>query len=156
VGARSLLRLALGAALAMALVCCLIAAALAGFKGLGSAALGAGLVLSFLLIGQLRLSQASRGQPGFGGAWLLFGYVARVLLLLVAFVAVTSNGFADRKTLGLSVIAVALAWTFGAVWTWAHWQPLVVDVDLPSSNTRSGSPTSADRLPRDGGQPAGD
>jgi ABC-type nickel/cobalt efflux system permease component RcnA len=123
--------------------------------GLTGAALGVGLVLSFLLVGQLRLAQASQGHAGFGAVWLLSGYVARVLLLLIAFVAITSSGVADRRALGLTVIAVALGWTVGAVWTWSHWRPLVVDVELPGERTSDPSAPRADKLPRDGRRAAG-
>lgn len=139
--ARSLLRTAFFVAAAIGFIAIVVGGLVAGVDGLAAAGLGAALVLSFLLVGQFRLAQAARGHAGMGAAWLLFGYVARVLLLLMAFVAVTSAGAPDRRILGMTVIAVALGWTVGAVWTWSRWRPLVVDVVLPGDRTNDPSTT---------------
>ena len=62
---------------------------------------------------------------------LLLGYTTRIALLLVAFRLVTRSGTPDREVLGLTVMAVALGWTAGTVWTFLRWRPPVVDVELP-------------------------
>lgn len=131
-GVRALLGPAVLAALAAGLVCAAVAGVTDGVGGLGAACLATALVLCFLLVGQLPVAQAVRGRRGLGAMLLLLGYFLRVLVLLVALVAVREAGSPDRQVLGLTVITVALGWTAGTVWSWLHWRPPVVDVQLPS------------------------
>jgi ATP synthase protein I len=132
VGVRSLLRPAVLAALGTGAICCTVGAVTAGWAGAAAAGLGTGLVLGFLLLGQLPLVQADRGRPGLGALMLLLGYCFQVLVLLVVFVLVVESDGPDRQVLGLTVIAVAMAWTAATVWRWLRWRPPVVDVELPS------------------------
>ena len=129
---RGLLGPATLTALAVGAVCVVAGSVVSGLAGLGAALLGVVLVLGFLLVGQLPVAQAARGRGGLGAMLLLLGYSLRVLLLLMVFVAVTEAGAPDREVLGGTVIAVALGWTAGTVWTWLHWRGPVVDVELPS------------------------
>ena len=131
VGVRALLGPAVLVALAVAVVCGVAGAVVAGVSGLAAAAVGAGLVLGFLLVGQLPIVQAARGRRGLGAVLLLFGYSAQVLLLVVVLAVVTTSGTPDPTVLGLTVIAVALGWTAGTVWSWLRWRGPVVDVDVP-------------------------
>lgn len=132
-GARALLTPAvLGATAAWAATA--VAALVAdGGTGLAAAGLGGGLVLAFLLVGQVPVAQAARGRGMLGAALLLVGYLTRVVLLLVAFVLVVVDGTLDRQVLGGAVMIVALGWTAGTVWSWLHWRPPVVDVELPAA-----------------------
>ena len=119
-------------ALAVGAVCVVVGSVVSGTDGLWAALLGVGLVLGFLFVGQLPVAQAARGRGGLGALLLLLGYSLRVLLLLMVFAVVTQAEEPDRQVLGVTVIAVALGWTAGTVWTWLHWRGPVVDVDLPS------------------------
>ena len=141
-GVRTLLGPAVLGACMVAVVAMAAGAFVAGLSGLGAAALGAGLVLGFLLVGQLPVTAAARGRRGVGALLLLAGYSLRIWLVLVAFTVVSKAGEPDRQVLGLSVIAVALGWTAGTVWSWSRWKPPVVDVELPhvDRKTASGCP----------------
>ena len=132
VGVRALLGPAVLVALAVAVVCGVAGSVVAGVSGLAAAALGTGLVLGFLLVGQLPIVQAARGRRGLGAVLLLFGYSVQVLLLVVVLAVVTTSGTPDPTVLGLTVIAVALGWTAGTVWSWLRWRGPVVDVELPT------------------------
>jgi hypothetical protein len=133
------------AAVVAAVLCAAVAAVAEGPSSLGAVALGAALVLGFLLVGQLPVSQAGKGRRGLGAMLLLLGYTTRVALLLVAFRLVVRSGSPDREVLGLTVIAVALGWTAGAVWSFLRWRPAVVDVELPGSSGAAEVP--ADEAP---------
>jgi len=99
-----------------------------GPGGLAGATLGAALVLGFLLLGQVPVAQVARGRRRLGAALLIGLYAARVLLLLVAYRAVVASPAAlDRQVLGGTVVACALAWTGGTVWSMLRWRPLVAE-----------------------------
>ncbi len=144
-GARALLTPAVVGAAVVAAVCVVVALVVEGPGSLGAVALGAGVVLAFLLIGQLPVSQAGKGRRGLGAMLLLLGYTTRVALLLVAFRLVIRSGSPDREVLGLTVVAVALGWTAGTVWSFLRWRPAVVDVELPTASGTSEVP--ADEAP---------
>lgn len=98
-----------------------------GADGARGAALGVALVLAFLLVGQLPVAQVAAGRRRLGAALLVLLYTSRVLLLLVAYrLVVDSGGALDRRSLGLAVLASALGWTGGAVWSALRWRPYVV------------------------------
>jgi hypothetical protein len=147
-GVRPLLGPAAVGALAVAVVCAVVAVVAEGPGALGAVALGVGLVLGFLLVGQLPVAQAAKGRRGLGAMLLLLGYTTRVALLLVAFRLVVRSGSPDREVLGLTVVAVALGWTAGAVWSILHWRPAVVDVELPPASNRSEIPADEGRTQR--------
>ena len=67
------------------------------------------------------------------------GTSAQVLLLVVVLAVVTTSGTPDPTVLGLTVIAVALGWTAGTVWSWLRWRGPVVDVGAsePTGGTRA-------------------
>ena len=50
-----------------------------------------------------------------------------MLLLVVAFRVFAGSDEVDRSALGLTVIACALAWTAGTVWTALRWRPMLVE-----------------------------
>lgn len=113
-----------------------VALVVRGPDGLTGAALGAALVLGFLLLGQVPVAQVARGRRGVGAALLIGLYTVRVLLLLVAYRVVTASPAAlDRQALGVTVVACALAWTAGAVWSMLRWRPLVVDPGADEGDT---------------------
>jgi hypothetical protein len=132
VGVRALLGTSVLVALAVAGLCMVIGAVVAGPEGLAAAALGGVLVVGFLLLGQLPLVQAAKGRGGIGAVMLLLGYLLEVLVLLVVFAVVVETSGVDENVLGLTIIAVALGWTVATVWRWLRWRPPVVEVDLPS------------------------
>ena len=125
--ARQLLAPAVGAAAVAGVVAVLVAAVVAEGQAVTGALLGAGLVLAFLLVGQLPVSQAARGRRWLGALLLVVLFVVRVVLLLVAFQLVVSSDGVGRRAVGLTVIACALAWTGGTVWSALRWRPLVVE-----------------------------
>lgn len=126
---RRLLGPAVVAALVAAAVSVAVAAVGAGREGALGALVGAGLVLAFLLVGQVPVAQAARGRRGLGAFLLVVLYLLRVVLLLVAFQAVLSGDTVHRRSVGLTVICCALAWTAGTVWSAMRWRPMVVEPD---------------------------
>jgi len=104
-----------------------VAAAAAGATGALGAVVGAGLVLAFLIVGQVPVAQAAKGRRTLGAGLLLMLYLTRVGLLLTAFRLVVEGNEVHRQSVGLTVIACALAWTAGTVWSALRWRPLVVE-----------------------------
>lgn len=147
-GARALLTPAVVGAVVTWLVTAVLALVVDGSTGLAAAALGGALVLGFLVAGQLPVAQAAKGRGFLGASLLLVGYLTRVVLVLVAFVLVVVDGRMDRQVLGGTVMAVALGWTAGTVWSWLHWRPPVVDVDLPAA----AGPQPGAEIPADEGR----
>jgi len=125
--ARTLLGAAVGATLLVGLLSAAVAAMTVGRDGSLGAVVGLGLVLGFLLVGQLPVAQVAAGRRALGVGLLLFLYSSRVLLLLIALRAFSVDGRVDREALGLTVVACALAWTAGTVWTALRWRPMVVE-----------------------------
>jgi hypothetical protein len=124
---RTLLGRAVALALLAGAVSVGVATAVAGGDGLRAALLGVGLVLGFLLVGQLPVAQVARGRRRLGAALLVVLFVLRVVALLVAFAVFYVSDGVDREVLGATVMACALAWTAGAVWSALRWRPMVVD-----------------------------
>ena len=52
-----------------------------------------------------------------------------MVLLLVALRVLSDAEGVHRGAVGLTVIAAALAWTAGTVWSALRWRPLVVEPD---------------------------
>jgi hypothetical protein len=129
VGGPALLGVATGAALLAGAACTAAGAVSGGGRGALSAGLATGLVLSFLWAGQLPVAQAARGRKVLGTALLLFGYTARVALLLLAFRLFAGADFLDRRTFGVAVVVTALTWTAGALWTLLRWRAPNVETD---------------------------
>ena len=141
-GLQALVRPAVTGALIAGALCAGWATATAGLVGLGSAVLAVVLLLAFLLVGQVPLAVAARGQAGPAAMLLVLGYVSRLVIALAAVVAVRS-GALDRRSLGVTLIFAGLGWTVGTVWAWRTWQPPVVDVPLPTGPAGPAGP--ADR-----------
>lgn len=142
VGVRALLAPSVVAVAVSGAACTAVAALSDGASGAAAALVATVVVLAFLLAGQLPVAQAAQGRRGLGALLLLVGYSTRLLVLLVAGVAVVQAGSLDRRVLGLTAIVVGLAWTAATVWTWLRWRPPVVDVVLPSASQRpDGGPT---------------
>ena len=134
--ARGLLGPAVLAALVAGALAVVVAAAVAGGPGAAGAAIGLALVVGFLLLGQVPVSQVARGRRGLGAALLLLLYTARVVLLLVALRVLSDADSVHRGAVGLTVIAAALAWTAGTVWSAVRWRPLVVEPDPGEASGR--------------------
>lgn len=125
--ARTLLGRAVVLTLLAGLLAMAVATATVGGEGLLGASVGLGLVLGFLLVGQLPVAQVARGRRALGAALLVSLYSTRVVLLLVAFRVLSGAGQVDREALGLTVVICALAWTAGTVWAAVRWRPMVVE-----------------------------
>ena len=70
-----------------------------------------------------RVAQAARGRRGLGAMLLLLGYsTAGRPAAAVVFGAVIQRRSAGPRGARLTVIAVALGWTAGTVWTWLRWR----------------------------------
>jgi hypothetical protein len=124
---RTLLGRAVVLAVLAGAVSVVVAAAVAGADGLRAALVAVGLVLGFLLVGQVPVAQVARGRRRLGAALLVVLFVLRVVALLVAFAAFYVADDVDREVLGLTVMVCALAWTAGTVWSAVRWRPMVVD-----------------------------
>jgi ATP synthase protein I len=129
--ARRLLAPAVVAAAVAGVVAVVVAAVVSGAEAVSGALVGAGLVLAFLLVGQVPVSQAARGRRWLGAFLLVVLYLLRVVLLLVAFQLVVTSDGVHRRAVGLTVIACALAWTAGTVWSAMRWRPMVVEPAEP-------------------------
>lgn len=128
--ARTLLSRAVLLATGAGLVVAVVAGLRRGGEGLLGAGLGTALVLAFLLVGQIPVAQVAAGRRRLAAALLVSLYVSRVLLLLVAYRLVVVPGAGiDRPSLGLAVLACAIAWTVGTVWAALRWRPYVVGPD---------------------------
>jgi ATP synthase protein I len=125
--ARRLLAPAVLAAVGAGVVAVAVAAVVTGGSGAVGALVGLGLVLSFLLLGQVPVAQAAKGRRSLGAGLLLLLYLIRVALLLTAFRLVVAGDDVHRRAVGVTVIACALSWTAGTVWSALRWRPLVVE-----------------------------
>lgn len=123
---RTLLGRAVVLTLLAGLVSTVLGAMLVGRDGAVAAVVGAGLVLAFLLVGQLPVAQVASGRRVLGAALLVSLYTTRVLLLVLAWRVLTVSDAVDRRTVGLTVLGAALAWTAGTVWSALRWQPVLV------------------------------
>lgn len=130
---RTLLGRAVVMALLAGLLSALVAAVAVGRGGLLPAVVGVGLVLGFLLLGQLPVTQAARGRRSVGAALLVSLYTTRVVLLLLAFRVFSVGDQTDRKVLGLTVVVCSLAWTAGTVWSALVWRPVLIERAEPDS-----------------------
>jgi hypothetical protein len=110
-----------------AVLAALAAGVVSGRPGAVGASVGLALVVGFLLLGQVPVAQVARGRRGLAAGLLLMLYTARVVLLLVALRVLSDADRVDREAVGLTVIAAALAWTAGTVWSALRWRPLVVE-----------------------------
>ena len=89
-----------------------IAGATGGGDAAWSAVLGLVLVVVFLSAGSLPLALVDeRMHKGFAFLVLGMTYVLRILLGVVIYAVATSSAHLERRVIGLSVIACALAWT---------------------------------------------
>lgn len=113
--------------LATGLAALVVATATVGRPGLLASLVAVGLVLGFLVVGQLPLAHVARGRRGVGAAMLLALYTTRIMLLVVAYAVFSSTDSVDRRALGLTVLACAAAWTAGTVWSALRWRPMVVE-----------------------------
>jgi hypothetical protein len=100
----------LASAVFAAVVVLAVSTAVGGLDALAAAAVGLALVAAFLLSG--RLPFLVEDQFGATFAFLLLGinYIFRILLLVVAFVALRDATWLDRRVLGAVVIGGALIW----------------------------------------------
>lgn len=130
---RQLLRLSAIAAVVTGAACTVVGLVLRGWPGLLAGLLATGMVVGFLLVGQLPVSRPVQGRGCLAAALVLALYVARVVLLIVAYAVVVNltADAVDGDVVGLTVIATALAWTAATVWTAVHWKPVLIAPDEP-------------------------
>jgi hypothetical protein len=107
-----------GATAAVGLVMAVAAGAAEGGSGALSALLGLLVVLGFFVTGIVPLLLV-RGEDdsskGLATGFLLLTYTLRLAVAVAVLRVGAAAGWLDRRWLGLSVIACALAWTTGQV-----------------------------------------
>lgn len=124
---RALLGRAVVLTLIAGVACAAVAATVVGRGGVLAALVGVGLVLGFLLVGQIPVAQVASGRRVLGVALLVSLYTTRALLLVLAWRALSVSDTVDRRTLGLTIVVCALAWTGGTVWSAVRWRPVLIE-----------------------------
>lgn len=107
---RVLLRRSLTAGAAVALVCVVVAAVLAGLHGALSALLGSAMVLVFFGARLLVMRRTARSNPQLVLVAALGVYTVKIVVLGVAMVLLMGVSWIVGPALGLSVIACAVGW----------------------------------------------
>lgn len=114
VRARKLLYGGLVGGLAATLVCLIVFGVTGGAKGLGSAALGAGMVLFFYVVGQLVMVAFADAGARTLLSVSMVSYTGRVVILGIILVIFQSNRHAwsaiDARAVFVAVIAVVAGW----------------------------------------------
>jgi ATP synthase protein I len=111
-------RLAPGLTLLVGAVCALVAGLLVGGRGVLAAAVGAVVVLGFFgsgIVPLLVVRGEDEGSKGLATGILLLTYTLRLALAVAVLRVGSTTDLVDRRWLGLSVIACALAWTTAQV-----------------------------------------
>ncbi|HEX2176935.1 MAG TPA: hypothetical protein VHG70_13585 [Nocardioidaceae bacterium] len=115
--AAAMLRAALVPTLVVGAGAAVVAGLVAGPLGVGGALVGAALVVVFFGLGLVVLARCAGIDPALTLVIALGLYVAKVVLIGGAFVAMDTTGvlrgFADHVALGLTAIACTLTWTVG-------------------------------------------
>ncbi|WP_157018280.1 hypothetical protein [Cryptosporangium arvum] len=122
---------------------------LGGTEALAGAAVGLGLVAAFLASGRLPFLVDAQLAPGIAYLVLGINYLFRVVLLLVALVALKDQPWLDARALGLVVIAGALVWNVLALRRHLaaaarNTTSEVIDGESPDVNTKETTTTSSD------------
>lgn len=113
---RPVVRYVVGAWSGAALVSAVVATALAGGRGLAGALLGAGLVLTFFLLGHLVLTLLRDIEPSLYLVIALLTYVLQVVALLAVFGSFSAwSDSVSAPALGLTIVACTIAWTTAMV-----------------------------------------
>lgn len=114
VRARKLLIGGLTGGLAAAIICLIIFGVVGGSKGLGSAALGAGMVLFFYVVGQLVMVAFADAGARTLLSVSMASYTGRVVILGIILVIFQSNRDTwlaiDARAVFVAVIAVVVGW----------------------------------------------
>lgn len=115
--AAAMLRAALVPTLVVGGAAAIAAGVVAGSAGVWGATLGVALVVLFFGLGLVVLGRCAGLEPALTLVVAIGLYVAKVVLIGGAFVAMDTTGvlrgFADHGALGLTAIACTLAWTVG-------------------------------------------
>ncbi|MFI5956776.1 hypothetical protein [Cryptosporangium sp. NPDC051539] len=123
-----------------------LALVLGGTESLAGAAVGLVLVTLFLIAGRLPFVVDNQLGPGIAYLVLGINYLFRVVLLLVALVALKDQPWLDARALGLVVISGALVWN--AIALRKHLDGLG---KVNSSETETGSDESIPSASQTGG-----
>ncbi|MDE0139295.1 MAG: hypothetical protein OXM57_14190 [bacterium] len=113
----NLVRSLLGRAVVVGPVAVVLAGLIRGLDGAVAAAIGVVLVVGYYLLSGALMSWLARVSLGAYHAGALFGFVARLGLIVATMLAVAALFDVDRPALGLTVIAtytVLLLWEAGA------------------------------------------
>lgn len=107
---RVLLRRSLTVGAALAAVCVVVAAVLAGVDGLLSALIGSAMVLVFFGARLVVMRRTARSNPQLVLVAALGVYTVKIVLLGVAMILLMGVSWIDGPALGLSVIVCAVGW----------------------------------------------
>jgi hypothetical protein len=125
--------------------------ALGGTDSLAGAAVGVVLVAAFLLSGRLPFLVDAQLAPGLAYLVLGINYLFRVVLLLVALVALKDQDWLDARALGVVVIAGALVWNAMALRRHLdaarNTTPEVMDGESPNVNSEETTTNSSKSFP---------
>jgi hypothetical protein len=95
---------------AVAVVCVVVAAVLAGGQGAWSAGLGAALVLVFFSLSLLVMKRTASWEPTAVMAVVLGTYTAKIIALGVAMVLLRNASWLSGQALALSIIVCTIVW----------------------------------------------
>jgi hypothetical protein len=104
-------RLAPAVTLAAGAVCAVVGGVQLGGKGVVSAVLAVLVVTAFFWSGLVPLLLARGQAAGFSLVVLLLNYALRLVLVLALLRVAARLGAVDARTVGVSVVVCALAWT---------------------------------------------
>ncbi|MEW1956210.1 hypothetical protein [Kineococcus sp. NPDC059986] len=107
---RVLLRRSLTVGAAVAVVCLVVAALMAGVDGLLSALIGSAMVLVFFGARLVVMRRTARSNPQLVLVAALGVYTVKIVLLGVAMILLMGVSWINGPALGLSVIACAVGW----------------------------------------------
>ncbi|GAA3390184.1 hypothetical protein [Cryptosporangium minutisporangium] len=124
---------------------------LGGSDALAGAAVGVALVAAFLVSGRLPFLVDAQLAPGLAYLVLGINYLFRVVLLLVALVALKDKDWLDARALGVVVIAGALVWNAMALRRHLdaarNTTSEVMDGESPNVNSEETTADSSESIP---------
>jgi len=147
VRARKLLLAGLAGGLAATLICLLVFGTTGGARGLGSAALGAGMVLFFYAVGQLVMVAFADAGARTLLSVSMASYTGRVVILGLILMVVDRHRdswhWLDAMTVFIATIAVVAGWLIVEVFMFTRLR--IGSYDQGYKDPQAGNPGSGDR-----------
>jgi len=107
-------------------------ALLAGADGAAGGLVALGLVVGFFLAGRLPLLVPDRVPPPATFLLLGFGYLARIVLLVVVLVALRDASWVHPETLGVAVVLLTFVWAAAALRSHVRSRRPLLDLSDPA------------------------